>query len=83
VPIVHDGVAMARRGPLERRPGERVHVRQEEEHAHRLFRLVVMLQYVTPLAVILPEDDFRSGASFRHLLRPEADSVTALLLGAR
>ena len=46
-------------------------------------RLVVMLQYVTPLAFILPEDDFRAGASFRHLLRPEADNVTALLLGAR
>ena len=46
-------------------------------------RLVVMLQYVTPLAFILPEDDFRSSASFRHLARPGHDDVTALLLGAR
>jgi hypothetical protein len=46
-------------------------------------RLVVMLQYVTPLAFILPEDDFRLGATFRHLLRDDHDAVTALILGGR
>ena len=48
-----------------------------------LRRLVVMLQYVTPLAFILPEDDFRGGTSFRHLYRPHHDQLTALVLGAR
>jgi hypothetical protein len=46
-------------------------------------RLVVMLQYVTPLAFILPEHDFHAGAAFRHLLRDDHDAVTALLLGGR
>ena len=41
-----------------------------------------MLQYVTPLAFILPEDDFRAGASFRHLWREDHDELTTLLLGA-
>lgn len=44
-------------------------------------RLVVMLQYVTPLA-FLYADDHRSTARFRHLVAPHADELTALLLGA-
>jgi hypothetical protein len=45
-------------------------------------RLVVMLQYITPAAFILPEGDFREGAKFRHLARPEHDEVTSMVLGA-
>ncbi len=44
-------------------------------------RVVVMLQYITPLAFILP-DDFREGAAFRHLARPEHDELTSMVLGA-
>ena len=44
-------------------------------------RLVVMLQYVTPLAFILP-DDHREGAQFRHLVSDTHDEVTRLVLGA-
>ena len=40
-----------------------------------------MLQYITPLAFILP-DHFRDGATFRHLARPEHDEVTKMVLGA-
>jgi hypothetical protein len=46
-------------------------------------RIVVMLQYVTPLAFILPEDDYRSGARFRHLATPGIDELTSLVLGAQ
>jgi hypothetical protein len=35
----------------------------------------MMLQYITPTAFILPEDDFREGAKFRHLARPEHDEI--------
>jgi hypothetical protein len=45
-------------------------------------RLVVMLQYVTPLA-FLYTDDHRSTARFRHLVPPESDELTSLILGAR
>lgn len=45
-------------------------------------RLVVMLQYVTPLA-FLYTDDHRSSARFRHLVPPGADELTALILGAQ
>jgi hypothetical protein len=45
-------------------------------------RLVVMLQYVTPLA-FLYTDDHRSTARFRHLLPPDSDELTSLILGAR
>ena len=44
-------------------------------------RLVAMLQYVTPLAFILP-DDHREGAQFRHLASDAHDEVTRLVLGA-
>ena len=46
-------------------------------------RLVVMLQYITPLAFILPEEDFRSGARFRRLVQPGMDELTRLVLGAQ
>ena len=46
-------------------------------------RLVVMLQYVTPLAFILPEEDFLSGARFRALATSGMDEVTRLVLGAQ
>ncbi|NOT26971.1 MAG: hypothetical protein HOP16_12800 [Acidobacteria bacterium] len=45
-------------------------------------RLVVMLQYVTPLA-FLYTDDHRSTARFRHLVTPESDELTSLLLGVQ
>ncbi|MSO45981.1 MAG: hypothetical protein EXQ59_04350 [Acidobacteria bacterium] len=45
-------------------------------------RLVVMLQYITPMAFILPEHDFREAATFRPLARPEHDAITAMVLGA-
>ena len=45
-------------------------------------RLVVMLQYITPMAFILPEGDFREGATFRHLAGQAPDEVTAMVLGA-
>jgi hypothetical protein len=44
-------------------------------------RVVVMLQYVTPLAFILP-DDHRQGARFRHLAEPGMDDISTLVLGA-
>jgi hypothetical protein len=44
-------------------------------------RLVVMLQYVTPLAFLYP-DDHRRTARFRGLATPVHDDVTRLLLGA-
>jgi hypothetical protein len=43
-------------------------------------RLVVMLQYITPLAFILP-DDFLQGATFRHLAHLSSDEVTSMVLG--
>lgn len=46
-------------------------------------RIIVLLQYVTPLAFVLPEEDFRSGARFRTLDAPDLDPVTRLVLGAR
>lgn len=45
-------------------------------------RLVVMLQYITPTAFILPEDDFREGAKFRRLASPDHDEITSMVLGA-
>ena len=45
-------------------------------------RLVVMLQYITPMAFILPEGDFREGATFRQLAGQTTDEVTAMVLGA-
>lgn len=48
------------------------------ENAHRL---VVMLQYVTPLGFLYP-DDHREAARFRHLASPNTDEMTALVLGA-
>jgi hypothetical protein len=45
-------------------------------------RLVIMLQYVTPLAFLYP-DDHRSTARFRHLASPAADEMTSLVLGAQ
>jgi hypothetical protein len=45
-------------------------------------RLVLMLQYVTPLAFLYP-DDHRSTARFRHLNSASPDEVTALVLGAQ
>ena len=42
---------------------------------------MVMLQYVTPLAFILP-DDHREGAQFRHLASDVHDEVTRFVLGA-
>ena len=47
-----------------------------------LRRVIVLLQYVTPLAFVLPEDDFRLGARFRALDAPSLDPVTRLVLGA-
>jgi hypothetical protein len=47
-----------------------------------LRRVIVLLQYVTPLAFVLPEDDFRHGARFRALDAPDLDPVTRLVLGA-
>jgi hypothetical protein len=44
-------------------------------------RLVIMLQYVTPLAFLYP-DDHRTTARFRHLATPAQDEVTRLVLGA-
>ena len=46
-------------------------------------RLVVMLQYVTPLAFILPEENYRSGARFRRLALLEMDELTRLVLGTQ
>jgi hypothetical protein len=48
------------------------------ENAHRL---VVMLQYVTPLG-FLYSGDHREAARFRHLASPTTDEMTALVLGA-
>jgi hypothetical protein len=48
-----------------------------------LRRIVVLLQYVTPLAFVLPEEDFRDGARFRALDSPNLDPITRLVLGAR
>lgn len=45
-------------------------------------RVVVMLQYVTPLAFILP-DDFKAGARFRHLATAQHDPLTSMVLGAQ
>ena len=45
-------------------------------------RLVVMLQYVTPLA-FLYTDDHRSTARFRHLAVPGTDEMTSLVLGVQ
>ena len=45
-------------------------------------RLVVMLQYVTPLAFILP-DDHREGAQFKHMASDAHDEVTRLVLGVQ
>ena len=42
-------------------------------------RLVVMLQYITPMAFILP-DHFLDGATFRRLA-PAADEMTSMVLG--
>jgi hypothetical protein len=39
-----------------------------------------MLQYITPMAFILP-DDFLDGATFRRLAHAARDEVTALVLG--
>ena len=50
-----------------------------KQNAHRL---VVMLQYVTPLAFLYP-DDHRETARFRHLATPETAEMTALVLGAQ
>jgi hypothetical protein len=47
-----------------------------------LRRIVVLLQYVTPLAFVLPEDDFHAGARFRSLDAPDLDPVTRMVLGA-
>ena len=44
-------------------------------------RIVVMLQYITPLAFILP-DDHRDGARFAHLVSSQTDELTRLTLGA-
>ena len=44
-------------------------------------RVVAMLQYVTPLAFILP-DDYWTGAQFRHLATSATDELTNLVLGA-
>lgn len=49
---------------------------------HNAKRLVVMLQYVTPLA-FLYTDDHRTTARFRHLATPDTDELTSLLLGMR
>ena len=51
---------------------------------HSAQRLVVMLQYVTPLA-FLYTDDHRSTARFRHLASPigTTDEMTALVLGVQ
>ena len=43
-------------------------------------RLVVMLQYITPLAFTLP-DNYTEGATFRHLSKPEHDELTKMVLG--
>lgn len=45
-------------------------------------RVVVMLQYVTPLA-FLYADDHRASARFRHLATPEDDEFTTLVLGSQ
>jgi len=45
-------------------------------------RLVVMLQYITPMAFTLPENNFRDGAKFRRLALPEHDEITSMVLGA-
>lgn len=44
-------------------------------------RLVVMLQYITPMAFILPEQNYLEGATFRHLARPEHEELTSMVLG--
>jgi hypothetical protein len=44
-------------------------------------RVVVMIQYITPTAFILP-DDFRSGATFRHLATADHDDLSRMVLGA-
>jgi hypothetical protein len=43
-------------------------------------RLLVMLQYITPMAFILPEK-FREGATFRRLAKDPTDEMTAMVLG--
>ena len=43
-------------------------------------RVVVMLQYVTPLA-FLYASDHRMSARFRHLAAPDSDEMTSLVLG--
>jgi hypothetical protein len=49
------------------------------DHSSR--RIVVMLQYVTPLAFLYPTG-FRTSARFRHLAPSDADELTMLVLGA-
>lgn len=44
-------------------------------------RLVVMLQYVTPLSFLYP-GDYREHARFRRLVKPGMDEITGLVLGA-
>ena len=44
-------------------------------------RLVVMLQYVTPLAFLYP-GDYREHARFRRLAQPGLDEIATLVLGA-
>lgn len=43
-------------------------------------RLVVMLQYITPMAFILP-DNFLDGATFRRLAPAASDEMTSMVLG--
>jgi hypothetical protein len=43
-------------------------------------RLVVMLQYITPMAFILP-DQFLEGATFRRLATDASDELTSMVLG--
>ena len=43
-------------------------------------RLVVMLQYVTPLAFVYPENPLE-GARFRRLAHPSQDELTSMVLG--
>jgi hypothetical protein len=45
-------------------------------------RVLVMLQYVTPLAFILPADNYLEGARFRRLATPAHDELTSMVLGA-
>jgi len=43
-------------------------------------RLLVMLQYITPMAFILP-DNFLDGATFRRLAPEASDELTSMVLG--